>query len=265
MKRVRNPSFTIFVTVALAVLCARACFAQTSGGSPKAPRLILKLPDNIAPDSVWIRYLVDHRISRGERMQLEGDSREYVILRVRNPEGQPENVKIVLYSPGCEFKVYDLNLLGDSDVEKRFQCDPLPVKKVHGFIPVTEIPRAIYSAIDKRVDVVGELEAEWMCSFFLGPNGGSCLSSGVPLNILGTIDPADEGRFEITIPDFSLDPAFRHAERRERDFDVIEMLLRDHKVDVTLGGIKPKESTSPIAGLKVQAEYPDPVVFTKMR
>lgn len=198
-------------------------------------------------------------------MQLEGNSREYVILRERNPEGQPENVKIVLYSPGCEFKVYDLNLVGDSDVEKRFQCDPLPVKKLHAFIPVTEIPRTVYSAIDKRVDVVGELEADWICSFFLRPGGGSCLGSAVPLGILGTIDPADEGKFEITIPDLSHDPALRHALQRESDFDVIEMFLRDHKVGVALGAIKAKESTSPIRGLKVQAEYPDQVVFTKVR
>jgi hypothetical protein len=198
-------------------------------------------------------------------MQLEGDSHEYVILRVRNAEGQPENVKIVLYSPGCEFKVFDLNLVGDSDVEKRFQCDPLPVKKLHAFIPVIEIPRTLYSAVDKRVDVVGELEAQWICSFFLQPRGGSCLGSGVPLGTLGTISPADGGKFEITIPDFSRDPEFKSSSQRQGDINVIEMLLRDLRVGVALGAIQPKDSTSPIRGLKVQAEYPDPLVFTKLR
>jgi hypothetical protein len=261
---VPNPSFTILAMIVLALLCAGMSFAQTAVRSPTAPRLILRLPANIAPDNVWIRYLVDRRISRGERLELEGNSREYVIRRVRSAEGQPENVKIVLYSPGCEFKVYDLNLVGDSDVEKRFQCDPLPVKKLHAFISATEIPRTLYYAIDKKVDVVGDLEANWICSFFLGPTGGSCLGSAVPLGIVGTIDPADGGKFEITIPDLNLDPAFKHASQQESDFDVIEMLLY-HRVGVAFGAIKPKGSTSPTPGLKVWAEYPDPIVFTKVR
>jgi hypothetical protein len=265
MNGVCNSSFKVLSTTLLAVLWATVCFAQTEAASPTAPRIIVRFPDNIAPENVWIRYLVGNRISRGERMQIEGNSREYVIGRVRNSGSQPENAKIVLYSPGCKFKVYDLNPVGDSDVEKRFQCDPLPVKKLHAFIPVVEIPRTLYFTLDKRVDVVGELEAKWICSFFLQGQGGSCLGSGVPLGVLGTISPADNGKFEITIPDFSLDPAFKRVNPQENDFDLIEMLLLDHRVDVPFGTIKPKDKTSQIKGLKVQAEYPDPIVFTKVR
>jgi hypothetical protein len=199
----------------LAVISAPLSFPQSE--SVTAPRIIIKVPEGIAPDAVWIRSLIGRYITRGERMHLEGNSREYVIPRARNTSGQPENVKIVLYSPGCEFKVYDLNLIGDSDVEEHFQCDPLPTTTLHGFIPPTEIPRGI---ADRKIDVRGDLDADWICGFFLQPTGGSCLGSDVPLGILGTIDPADKGKFELTIPDFGresrLQARRRAAKRSER-------------------------------------------------
>jgi hypothetical protein len=240
------------------------CFSQQNDG-PKAPRIIIKLPDNVAPGSVWIRYLVDRRISRGEPIRVQGDSREYLILRPRGPDGQPENVKIVLYSSGCKFKIYDLALVGVSDLEEPFQCDPLPTKTLRGFISPNEIPRATYSATEKRLDVAGELEADWICSFFLQPNGGSCLGSGVPLGRVGILDPAEGGRFEITIPDFSRDPSFKLATGWKSEFGTIEMGLHDRTVGVVLGGIMPMDSTLGRRALIVQADYPDTIVFTRTR
>jgi len=85
-----------------------------------------------------------------------------------------------------------------------------------------------------KIDVVGDLDADWICSFFLQPTGGSCLGSDVPLGILGTVDPADKGKFELTIPDFGRDPAFKRAEWRSVP-STIGMLLQDHKVEFPLG------------------------------
>ena len=245
------------------------CFSQQNGG-PTAPRIIIKLPDNVAPGSVWIRYLVDRRISRGELMHLDGNSREYVILGVRKTSREPENVKVVLYSPRCEFKTYDIYMAGNSDIKKEFQCDPLPSKTLRGFVPPAEIPRSI--AMDKRLDIVGELEGDWICSFFLqqkqgsfAGSFGSCLSSGVPLGTVGTLDPAEGGRFGITIPDFSRDPCFKFAAAWKSEFGTIEMGLHDKTVGVALGGIMPMDSTLGRRALIVQADYPDTIVFTSTR
>jgi hypothetical protein len=248
-----------FLAVILAVLSAGLCFPQTD--SATARRIVIKIPEGVTPEAVWIRYAAGRWISRGERMQLEGNSREYVIPRARNTTGQQENVKIVLYTSGCEFKLYDLNLASDSDVEERFQCDPLPTTTLHGFIPPAEIPRSISN--DKKIDVRGDLDADWICSFFLQPTGGSCLGSDVPLGILGSIDPADKGKFELTIPDFSGDPAFKRTAEWRSGPSIIEMLLQDHKVEFPLGVIKPKDSTSPVRGMQVRADYPDTIDFTR--
>ena len=234
--------------------------------TPKAPRLLIKLPENIAPEAVWIRYLVDRQISGKESPRLKVNSREFIILRVRNSEGKPENVKVVMYSPGCQFKIYDLDLIGDADAEERFQCDPLPTKTLRGFIPSGELPSAIYKRVEKRLDIVGELEPDWLCGFFLQTKqgfsfSGSCMGSPVPLGIIGTIDPNNQGRFEITMPDFTTDPVFTGEAKAH--FGVIETGLRDKKTEASLGAIKPKDRISWRPGLNVQTDYPDPIIFTR--
>jgi hypothetical protein len=254
---------SLVLAVVLIVLPGSYCLAQDDT-TPKAPRLIIKLPDNIAPESVWINYLVDRRISGTSLPGLQSNSREFVILCVRNSEGKPENTKVVMYSRGCEFKTYDLDLVGDADVEKRFRCDPLPTHTLHGFIPPGELPSTIYKQVEKRIDIVGKLEADWMFSFFTQPTQGGFAGSilggfSVPLGVIGTIDPDEQGKFEITIPDFTRDPIFA---KWKTQFGVIETGLRDKKVGASLGTIKPKD-TSSRPGLNVQADYPDPVVFTK--
>lgn len=254
----------LVLAAVLIVLAGSYCFPQDDN-TPKSPRLVIKLPDNIAPDAVWIRYLVDREISGRKSPRLQVNSREFVILRVRNSEGKPENVKVVMYSPGCEFKTFDLDLVGDADVEKQFQCDPLPTKTLRGFIPPGEPPHAIFWRVEKRLDIAGELEGDWICDFFLqtkqGGFAGSCLTSPLSLGMIGIVDPDEQGKFEITIPDFTRDPIFTQW---KNDFGIIEMGLRDKKVEMWLGAIKPKDSTSTRPGLAVQADYPDPIIFTRM-
>ena len=254
---------TPVLALVLILLAGCCCFSQEDH-TPLAPRLIIKLPDNIEPEAVWIRYVVDRQISGKESPRLQRGSRGFTILRVRNSEGKPENVKVVMYSPGCEFRTYDLDLVGDADVEERFECDPLPTKTLHGFIPPGELPAPFIRGLEKRLDIAGELDADWICSFFLqtkrGSFAGSCLSSPVPLGTIGTIDPDDQGRFEVTIPDFTHDPVFTEWKTR---FGVIETGLRDKKVQVSLGAIKPKDDAPLRPGLNVQADYPDPIIFTR--
>ena len=249
-------------TLILTVLAGGSCFAQKESSAPTAPRIIIKLPDNLAPEAVWVRYMVDRRISRGERMHVDGDTRQYVILGVRSESGQPENVKVVLYSPGCEFKTYDIDMVG-RDVEERFQCDPLPTKVLRGFIAPSEIPRAIYYALERRLDIAGDLEANWICTYFLQQKGGSCLVSSVPLGMLGTLDPADRGVFQFTVPDFSRDPAFKRF--HEGRSDKIEMVLKDKNVEAPVGVIWPKDTSLGQRGLNIQADYPNEITFTRAR
>jgi hypothetical protein len=261
--------FRPVATLILIAIAAVFCFRQTSEGKTAPPRIIIKLPEKLPLESVWIRYSLNHHGTAGERMHLEDGSREYVI--VGSPDIASQHAQIVLYTPGCEFKTYEFDLHPGSDQEERFQCDSLPAKTLHGFIPPNEIPRAIYHALEKRLDIEADLENDWTCDYFLRPQptrgliSGSCLGSFVPLGMVGTLDPADSGRFEIKIPDFTRDPAFKLTREWGTNFGNIALVLRDKRVGQQVGLMKPKESQTERKDLNVQAEYPDTIIFTTAR
>jgi len=91
---------------------------------------------------------------------------------------------------------------------------------------------------------------------------GSCLSSAIPLGTLGQIDPAQNGAFEITFPDFTRDPVFDKFVSGVK-FGVIQLALQEKKIGRTLATITANDALE--FGLNVQAEYRDPVIFAAVR
>lgn len=228
-----------------------------------APRITIKLPDNVPADAVWVRYALygreGGRISRGDT--LEPTASHFEIFAVVGAAPAQE-ARVVLYAPGCQFAVFDINI--DGDVVGQFRCEALPTKTVHGYLDPKKIPSNTFSA-DKKLDIDGYFTADWVCGLFLQPRrganigGGSCLGSGMRLGTIGQIDPAEGGKFNITIPDFTRDPVFH----KTGGFGVIQLSLNERKLGRPLATIKAADS--PELGLNVQIEYPDPVVFTRIR
>ena len=252
----------------LLVICAaRTCgFAQEADRGAVAPRIIIKLPDDIPSEVVWVRYELGPaggggRGSKGETLKAE--SFPYYISA--QFEGAPaRHAKVVIYAPGCQFATYDLDLDGGSDITEQFQCAPLINKTVHGFLRPDQIPTNTYLA-EKKLDIAGYLDGNWVCDLFLQRRkstiieGGSCLGSDIPLGTVGQLDPSRRGDFEMTIPDFTRDPVFKNFARHGK-FGVIELALKEKKIGRTLATIK--ADNNPELGLSVQDEYPDLVAFT---
>lgn len=120
---------------------ARPCLlAQNSTDDAiKYPRIVLKLPDNIASDKVTVWSLLLAQQGKTGPVKPQKNVRQYIIDA--NVEGQPaHSATLYVYSPGCQFNVYDYALSATSDIEQRFECVPLPTKTVHGFILPAEIP-----------------------------------------------------------------------------------------------------------------------------
>ena len=236
-----------------------------------APRILIELPDNLPSDAVWIRYLLSGPGSRAAVAKREPNLRHYDIDAMIG--GTPaQHAKIVVYAPGCQFKAYNIDLDGTSDISEHFECNSLPTKTVHGFLPPAQIPSSIFPA-EKTLAISGELEPDWVCDFFLQQRrgaavimAGSCLGAGIPLGRVGDLDPANGGAFEITIPDFTGDPLFKGTDEIPRggNFGVIELVIQDKRIGRVLGAIKP-ENAGPESGLNVQNEYPEPVKFTTVR
>jgi hypothetical protein len=256
-----------FLPLLLALVPAFGFTQQTA--APTGPKIVIELPRNIEPEKVWIRYILSGpdaggRISGGETLKVEPNYRHSIPALYESVPAR--HARIVLYAAGCQFETYDLDLNGDSDITRTFHCDPLPTKKVYGFLNLKEFPTPLDPA-EKKLDIEGHLDGAWICEYFFQPrpdqtgSGGSCLGSTVPLGLLGELDPGDKGIFEVTIPDFTRDPVFDRFARGGK-FGVIELPLKEKKLGRGLATIKAEDS--PELGLNVQAEYPDPVIFTRV-
>jgi len=253
------------VVAPMVLLLASYCSPQNNPARVAgAPRVTITLPDSIEPQTVWIRYALVGPGGTGGRIQTIPNVRQYVV------DGNGHEVRIVVYAPGCQFGTYVVTPSDGSEGVERFECQTLATKTIHGHIDPEEIPRTIYSETEKRLDIVGELEADWICNFFFAPPhasnvkiGGSCLVPTVPLANLGVLDPARRGSFDIAIPDFGGDRAFRSNDGLRTDY--IEMALHDKTVGAVMGIIKPKSAPSHPSGLKVQASYPEEMTFARGR
>ena len=258
----------------IALVLANVCAVAQDTGTPAAapPRILIDLPDSIRSDSVWIRYSLTGPGSNSAIVKREANLRRYIIDAIIGVK-PAQQAKIVVYAPGCQFKAYAIDLDGVSDVSERFQCDSLPSKTLHAFLPPAQIPSNKFPA-EKNLVVSGEFEPDWVCDFFLQQRrlggaivtGGSCLGAGIPLGVVGDFDISNGGAFEITIPDFARDPLFKGTQSVPRFVNFGEILLgvRDKKIDLGGWGIKP-ENAGPESGLIVQGEYPNTVRFTTIR
>ena len=260
----------------LLILTFAACvcsFAQqVAPRSAAAPRIVVELPDNVPSDTVWIRYSLTGTGSTGATVKQERNLRQYVIEAVI--EGNPaQHAKVVVYAPGCQFKAYTISFNGTSDVTEQFRCDSLPTKKVIGFLPPAQIPEPLL-AQETKLAVVGELEPDWVCRFFLLQKqgatvtmSGSCLSAGVPLGRVGVLDLAKGGNFEIAIPDFTHDPLFRGTEEVPNlgNFGEIQFAIHDNVIlEKSLAGLRVENSGQP-TGLSIEETYATPTRFTTSR
>jgi len=177
-------------------------------------------------------------------------------------DGPIRHAKVAIYASGCQSEKLDFDLPA-SEITKTLQCEPLPNQTLRGFIPPDQIPRVPLDQgpVLRPLEIFADLETRWMHEFLNGPSKYN--EDHVSLRTVGVIDPARNGDFEITIPDFSSDPSFSSYAASGRNYGLIKFRLYEKTSGMNLGTIVPIDSLEP--GLKVEAEYPDTVVFKVVR
>jgi len=171
--------------------------------------------------------------------------------------GHPvRHVKIAIYASGCKSQKFDLDPKG-SDVTKKLQCDPLPNVTIRGFVPPDEMPRVLLDQgpVLRQLNIFGELETGWMSDFLLGASNRHV--EHIKLGTIGVLDPAGNGEFEITLPDFSRDPSFSSYAASGRTYGIVKLTLG------SFGTLVPLDSLEP--GIRIEGEYPYGVVFRVLR
>jgi hypothetical protein len=189
----------------IVIVVASDCGFTQDAYTPAAPRILIELPDNIPSDAVWIRYLLSGPGNSGSAIAIlkpEPSLRQYVINATFGDK-PAAYAKIVVYARGCQFNTHTIEFDDASDVSKHFECDPLPGKIVHGFLPPAQIPSSI--SAEKKLEISGELEPDWVCDFLLEQRRdtdiirvGSCLGASISLGGVGDLDL--RGRFRYHDP-----------------------------------------------------------------
>ena len=254
-----------FLAATVAFLASALCFAQHHSASQN---VFIDLPQGIHSEDVFIRYKIipEGGGGHGGLVESKRGLGQYAVPVTLPFAGKPQFANIIVYAPGCEFKIYLLDVTGQSDLKQAFKCDPLPTRRILAKISPSEIPKNFIQKVD-RLEIRAGLDANWTCDYLLRrrPDDknsmmGSCLGASIPLGPVGVLDPANGGSFEIDIPDFSRDPTFQEfgTERYGQIFLVLDDRFgRRRAVLSRQGGTAPLD-----LGLKITKIYSEPVVFT---
>ena len=257
---------SLIVSAILISAFNQVSFAQADhAATTKVPRIVVTLPESVASETMTIRYLLFVPDGRavGAAVKTQEGVQQYVIDTTI--EGTPAvRVKLVAYAPGCQTMRWELDMNGH-DANEQFVCDPLSTKSIRGFLAPSEIPASLVPQ-DVKLDIFGELEADWICNYFMRVSSatsqglaGSCMVPSIRLGKLGVFDPADDGFFEFTIPDFARDRSYE-AGISPNAFGWMIISLHDHVTGRPRTSIVP--TGDPGRGLEIKPEYPDPLVFT---
>jgi len=158
------------------------------------------------------------------------------------------NIKAVVFVPGCQFEEFDIAVEGELPIQKYYECSALPAASLSGSIGATKLTRG------KNLEIVITYLGFWECGFF------ELLDCRVPQVELARVPLNDDGSFEATITDFSLD---RYTSASDGSAE-LHVTLRDAKtwnpIEIGLRPAKELRTTS-IGGLAIKPFYPAPIEF----
>jgi hypothetical protein len=157
-----------------------------------------------------------------------------------------ENLKAILYTPGCQFSLLSVNLTATLTRNATFNCRPLPNTTLTGRIsPPLADP--------KQVDVEILYVASWDHSFF-GIGDGAVQQFEVAKTPLDA-----RGRFQLQIPDFSEDIVTTQMQNA-----YLAVLVVQHSGGNLVQTVLPStELLYRNVGLKILPHYDSEISFTR--
>ena len=237
------------VAVSIALLSASpATFAQSVRSFP---RVTITVPKDVPSEKVDIRYVLYGSFGGyGSYVRSTANSSSYPIHASVNGKAA-DHVKIIVWAPGCNFETFDIPLEEGSDIQQPFLCAPLPNTILTGQIRPLSLLRT------KPAEVSIQYLAEWACDFF---GLADCM---VPQFDLGTVQPNDDGVFEIELPDFSADPVASGS----GGWAELCLVLREIKTWNHLAMLEPESEDlrSPGGALKLLPVYPRGMTFVAQK
>jgi hypothetical protein len=247
------------LTALLALLTISTMTAQSGTASEQnASRVSITLDSSVHSEDVDIWYkMVGDFGGYYSFVRAQPNVRQYFITASFEKKPAKE-MTVVVYAAGCQFEAFEIDLAtSEQEIKRQFDCQPLGTVRITGYIDPQELPS------DKPVAITAGLSVDWLCGFF---HLADCLVPSVHLGQVGSIDPVADGNFEMAIPDFSVDPLVNSVTQPTTNtlrVGTVLFVLRD-KLGRTVATIRPK-STPENQNLAIQRDYPNPIVFEKVR
>lgn len=237
-------------TVWLALtLLGSTCLALAQ--APARSRLSVVVPPGVPSETVQITYALGGSFgSYGQTVRVAPNVSTYSIPTT--VEGKvAKGIQLVVWAPGCETRIYALELRGSRTHNLKYECLTLPPVTLTGRI------QPFGAIAGKPAELAIFFLASWECQFF---GWNDCM---VPTMLVATVTPDADGAFRAQVPDFESDPGIAKPKSvlgRSGDF---LMLLRDPKTLNHIAELEPEieELRAPGKGLKVLSAYPSDLTF----
>lgn len=157
-------------------------------------------------------------------------------------------IKAVVYSPGCQMKLLDINGSGNPPRRVVFSCSPLPSILQHFAI-------AGWNPDQMSDEVVKVQYLGCWASRFLGYLDGPVMT--LPIE---QIEPHRDGTFATEIPDFAADPTWQKGGSDA----CLQIVVLSRKSGNLVSMLLPLErsGTCPPYGIAVASSYPDNLTLT---
>jgi hypothetical protein len=229
------------------VLIAGSGYGQTTRIPARPSHYVeIVLPAGVASENLFVRYVLAGDDLGGWIQPVSGVS-SYLINTVQH--GFPATgIKAVVYAPGCGLQTFALSLAPSANPQYFFVCHSLRSAQIVGTMVRSD------RLFGRGVKLQAKYIARW-APRFLGVDDRIVIAipvgdSVVPVN----------GRFSLTVPDFSADPLAGAPDHQGE----LQVWVKNPISESVLAQLTPASAgtlTARMGGLKIQREYPPEITF----
>jgi hypothetical protein len=223
--------------------------AQTPKTERFLPSVSISLPPDVLSETVQISYfLVGPFGGYGAYVAQRTGVDSYEIPTTVENKAATE-IRMIVYSPGCEIQRFVLPLAEHSRINQEFQCQRVESVRLSGKIVPTALVR------DNNAELVVTYMAYWAHGFY-------GIADGFVTEFhLATVPPDANGMFQVDLPYFSADAEASSPQQRAG----FRLMLRDSKTwNHIASNLEPEKQELRLKehGLRIRSHYPDDLLFT---
>jgi hypothetical protein len=207
----------------------------------------IKLPDGVISESFFVRYALAGE-DFGDWVHPRPGVSSYFISTAH--EGRPATrIKAILYAPGCAIQTLDVPVSLSNNQQYSFVCRPIASVRIAGALTRMDLLNG------HEVRIQASYVARWVQPF-LGVD--KSFVTGIPVG--DVVNLSTDGRFRLSIPDFSQDAMTAAADHPGE----LQIRARDKTSNIIVAQLIPSGSQvvkARMGGLKILSEYPSEIVF----